>query len=563
MTGWLVASAPALAQAPPLGSLVTPPLPGVLPAPQPRIAPPAIPAAPPVTPVPPGPPVHIDAVRVEGITVYSSTALVPLLAGIAGANVPRSRLDAAIEALQVKYRTDGYILTVVRGEVQTINQRTVFILRAIEGYISEVKLDGDIGPAGALVYKYLEHLTQERPLNNAELERYLLLVDDIPGVSVHAVLRHVSPQPGAVQLVAELSRRPFSAFFQYDNLGPQFAGPNELLLSGTSNSFTSLGEQIQGLFYNTFNREELFGQVNASVFLGSEGLKLFGYAGKGNSLPGGALAQAAFNGNYTVGDIGLSYPIIRSRRLNLSLAGSFDTYDSTVETSTSGGPFSFESHLRMLRLNETLDFQDTFVANLPAANLFILGGSKGLPILGASSNGSPFSARPGVNNDFAKLDGEFTRLQNLASFGDSLLALKLAAAGQYTNEILPPSEEFFFGGVRWGRGFYYGEVTGDRAVATSVELQLNTGFSGIPLIGVDHRLDVQFFGFDDFGRAFNLEPGQPNQSIDSAGIGGRSNVTTWLFAELAAVRRVTTQLNGTNGAKLADWVLYSRVTVQF
>jgi hemolysin activation/secretion protein len=547
-----------------IAPLISPPLPGVLPAPQPKIvAPPVAPAATSAAPLPPGPAVHIDAVRVEGVTVYSAASLAPLYAGLVGATVARARLDAVVENLQLRYRKDGYILTVVHGELRQPDGRTVFVLHAIEGYVSEVKLDGNIGPAGTLAYRYLEHLTWIRPVRNADLERYLLLVQDIPGVSVRAVLRHVSPEPGAVQLVAQLSRKPVTGYFQYDNLASPVAGPNEMLVSGASNSFTEFGEQIQGLFYNTFSREQIFGQVNASAFLGSEGLKLWGYAGKGNSLPGGALAVVGFNGDYTVGGLGLSYPWIRSRRLNLSLDSDLDIYNSTVDVNGFGGPaFELnESDLRILRAGETLDFQDAVFAGLPAGNLFILKLSQGLSGLGATANGAPFEARPGVQNDFTKFAGEFTRVQTLATFGRVATALKLSFGGQYTGDVLPPSEEFFFGGVRWGRGYYYGQVTGDRAAAATVELQANTGFPGVPGLAPDRRLDVQFFGFYDFGRAYNLVPGESNQTLQSIGVGARSDVTPWLFVELAGIRRLTTQPNGANTSELADYMLFSRVAI--
>jgi hypothetical protein len=125
-------------------------------------------------------------------------------------------------------------------------------------YITEVKFDGDIDPAGTLAYEFLEHLTWIRPVNNADLERYLLLVQDIPGVSVHAVLRRAA-EPGAVDLVAQLSRKPVNAFAQYDNLGSNEAGPNEMLLRGATNSMTRFGQQFEAIFFNTFNREQLFG----------------------------------------------------------------------------------------------------------------------------------------------------------------------------------------------------------------------------------------------------------------------------------------------------------------
>ena len=545
--------------------LISPPLPGVVPPPQPEVAPPAaIPPAPPVAPLPQGPPVRVDAVRVEGVTVYPPEAIAPLYADVVGATVPRTRLDAVVEDLQTKYRADGYILTVVRSEIQSVNGRTVFVLRAIEGYISTVKLDGDIGPAGTLVYEFLEHLTSIRPVNNADLERYLLLSQDIPGVSVRAVLRRTT-EPGAIELVAQLSRKPFSALAQYDNLGSNEAGPNEMLLRGATNSFTRFGEQFEAIFFNTFNREQLFGQVDASAFLGSEGLKLAGYWGRGNSLPGGALAGTGFAGNYTIAGLALSYPLIRSRRLNFSPDLAFDYYDSTVDVNgANGAPTQLNSgHLRIIRPGASLDFQDAVLADLPAANLAILKVSQGLPGLGASSDQEAMPPRAGNRTDFTKFAGEITRVQNLVTFGEVGTALKLSAGGQYTGDILPPSEKFFCCGLRWSRGYFYGQVTGDRGIGTTAELQLNTGFTDVPILAADHRLDVQFYGFYDFGRFYNLAPGEFNQTVDSVGIGARSNLTSWLFVDLGGVRRLVTQPNGVNVSRLPDYALFSRVTVQY
>ena len=48
--------------------------------------------------------------------------------------------------------------------------------------------------------------------------------------------------------------------------------------------------------------------------------------------------------------------------------------------------------------------------------------------------------------------------------------------GQWSGDILPPSEQFYLGGSQYTRGYYSGQVPGDKALAATVELQLNTGF---------------------------------------------------------------------------------------
>ncbi len=550
------------AQAVDIAPLVTPPLPKVQPAPTPEVLAPVVPPAPQLEAVPPGPAVRVDDVRIEGVTVYDPATLRPLYADVVGASVPRERLQALVEALQTRYREDGYILTTVHGGAERRDGRLIFVIRATEGYIADVKLDGDIGDAGQLVLEILRHLIDIRPVNNADLERYLLLANDIPGVSAQAILSRDSPEPGAVGLVAKVARQPFGAQFQFDNRGSREVGTNEALLTAQANAFTRFGEQVQGTFFNTFNREQLFGQVDVSGYVNSEGLHLRGYAGRGNTQPGGALTGTGFNSDLQIAGIGISYPVIRTRRLNLSFDGSFDTYDGVIDTFAAGGMLS-DTHLRIVRLGSAVDFQDTLISGLPAATLMVVKVSQGLPAFGASSNSQAAPARVGERNDFTKVAGEITRVQNLFAIDDALFALKTSVGGQFTNDILPPSEQFLLGGTRFGRGFFAGEVAGDRALGATAELQLNTGFDNVGPLNPNGRLNVQFYSFFDYGRGYNLVPGSISRTIDSVGIGARSDVAPWMFVELEGVHRLTTHPDGAAVPKLADYAFFTRVVLRY
>jgi hemolysin activation/secretion protein len=551
-----------LAQAPNIAPLVTPPVPKVVPPPTPEVLPPVAPAAPFPETVPPGPPVHLDDVRFVGITVYDAASLRAQFADLIGQTVPRERLAAALDALQARYRADGYILTTVHGEAEHQDGRVILVVRATEGYISDVKLDGDIGEATPLAQRILDNLTLIRPTNIADLERYLLLVNDIPGITANGVLRQKPPEPGAVELVVQLRRAPTAVQFQFDNRASPELGPYEALLVGQANALTRWGTQLQGTFYNTFNREELFGQLDTVGFIGSEGLKLHGYFGRGNTQPGGALAGIGFNADLQIGGASLTYPVIRSRRLNLSLDADADAYDSLVETFLTAGEAS-ETHLRIGRLGAALDFQDAALGQLPAANQGSLKLSHGFTGLGASKSNSLFAARAGNVIDFSKLVGEFTRIQNLKPIGDVQPALKLSVGGQFSNDVLPPSEEYQLGGTRFGRGFFAGEVVGDRALGATVELQLNTGWADASPLTPDQRLDVQFYGFFDYGRGYDLVKGSPDHTIDSLGIGARSNLAPWLFVELEGLHRLTTHPSGALARADANYAIFTRVVAHY
>ena len=80
------------------------------------------------------------------------------------------------------------------------------------------------------------------------------------------------------------------------------------------------------------------------------------------------------------------------------------------------------------------------------------------------------------------------------------MALMGLLAGQWSDNILPPAEEFYLGGSQFTRGYYSGQITGDKALAATAELQLNTGTNlsmwGLSADVVDAVLPVLRLGRD-------------------------------------------------------------------
>ena len=131
-----------------------------------------------------------------------------------------------------------------------------------EGHIASVKLDGDIGPAGTQVLRFLQRLTEQQPIDSATLERYLLLAQDVPGVTLRAVLEPSTDQPGALNLIAQVSRQPVSGLASIDNRAFNETGPIEMLGLLDLNSFTEFGEKTELSFYHTLPNSENFGQAS-------------------------------------------------------------------------------------------------------------------------------------------------------------------------------------------------------------------------------------------------------------------------------------------------------------
>jgi hemolysin activation/secretion protein len=542
--------------------------------PVPRILPPTVPeVSPGVAPPPiaqpeaevPSRPVRVADVSVTGVTAYPLPEIARLADGLIGGAVPLPRIDAARQAILQRYRGDGYVLTTVSVHLDAAGHLRFDVT---EGRIASVKLDGDIGPAGVQVLRFLNRLTEQQPITSTTLERYLLLAQDVPGVTLHAVLNPSAQDPGALDLVAVVSRKAISGLATVDNRAFRLTGPIEALGVLDFNSYTQFGEQTEIAYYHTFPNSENFGQASTEMFIGSSGLRLRITGGSGVTNPTGALGAAGYQGTTTVFGAMASYPVLRSREQTLNVHLSFDGLDSTIDTGPSGNLVrqSFDS-LRVLRLAGDYALADLWLgAARPATNVVSLRASHGLDILGATTNGNaPDAPRHGERSDFTKYDFSASRTQTLfRPWGNASVALMGLVTGQWSDSILPPAEQFYLGGSNFTRGYYSGEVLGDKALAATLELQLNTSYAAT-VFGQPLDVATQYYVFYDWGETWQNLQSDSHARISSAGGGARITLTSYTELDLEALERFNRYPDGSgpNLSALNATAFYWRVLARF
>ena len=524
------------------------PIPRVLPSAPPSVGPGMVipPPSGPSTEVP-NRPVRVVSVEVEGVTAYPQPEIATLAAGLVGPAVPLPQIDAARQAILQRYRADGYVLTTVSANLDR-NGRLRFVVT--EGRIATVKLDGDIGPAGVQVLRFLNRLTEQQPIDSATLERYLLLAQDVPGVSLRAVLEPSTDAPGALNLIAQVSRKNFSGLATMDNRAFTQTGPIEFLGVLDANSFTSLGEKTELSYYHTFPNSQNFGQVSEEVFIGGSGLKGKVYGGYGPTVPTGSLGDQGYHGTTTVFGASLSYPVIRSRQQTLNANLLFDALDSDISIQPAGTARTQASYdaLRVMRLGIDYALSDLWLgAERSAINALWVRVSEGMKLLGATTNGiSQTSPRVGEQTGFTKIAFEASRTQTLFGLRDgSTVGLMGLLTGQWSPDILPPAEQFYLGGARFTRGYYAGQVPGDKALAATVELQLNTGFE-TTVFSRSFDISTQYYVFYDWGETWQNLSTDYTAMINSAGGGVRSQATRYVEVDFEGLARFNRFPNGGN-----------------
>ena len=209
---------------------------------------------------------------------------------------------------------------------------------------------------------FLNHLTEQTVTNAVTLERYLLLAQDVPGETVHAVL-----QPSV-------------------NRASPLTGPIETLSGLSLNRFTEFGGKPEISLYHSWPNSQTFGRASFEAFVGSSGLRVQIHGDAGASVPTGPLAQLGYHGVTQVLGAKASYPVIRSRRQTFNVFEALDTINTLIDTNGgAGGPsvlISYES-LCIARTGADRAFSDLLGGTeRPAVNAVFGRLSKGMDVFG-------------------------------------------------------------------------------------------------------------------------------------------------------------------------------------
>ncbi|MGV2701748.1 UNVERIFIED_CONTAM: hypothetical protein LJD30_25515, partial [Raoultella ornithinolytica] len=91
------------------------------------------------------------------VTRYPADTLRPLYQDLVGKTITVADAFKVASDIELRYRNDGFVTTRVIVPAQTI-EGGQFRIMEVEGYISDVKYDGDIGPAQAAVEILVQRL---------------------------------------------------------------------------------------------------------------------------------------------------------------------------------------------------------------------------------------------------------------------------------------------------------------------------------------------------------------------------------------------------------------------
>lgn len=420
------------------------------------------------------------------------------------------------------YHEKGYLLSQAILPPQDTANGTLKI-RVIEGYISNVVIQGDVreNRYRKIVEAYGADIKSKRPINESDLEHYLLLMNDLAGVTAGGMIRPSPTQPGASELVVTFSHKAFEGSYTLDNRGTKYMGPLEHTASFAANSLFGMYDRtLIRVMTTTPMSESRFFELQHTEPVGDDGAKLTLDASHSHTEPGDALKATGIVGDSDFLQAKLEQPFIRSRQENLTGRILFDIRNSNTDVFKTTELDN--DKLRMAHGGGDYDFTDKWLG----IDVIDTQVSHGLNIFGATGSGIDRS-NPHGDSDFTKFNLDLSRTQPLPH-DFSVLA---AVSGQFAFAPLLTAEQFALGGANYGRAYDSSELSGDQGLAGKVELR----YTRTP--GERYLNSYQFYGYHDIGRVWIRGGGlgaDDKKSLSFAGPGVRVSFTENLSASLEA-----------------------------
>lgn len=494
---------------------------------------------------------EVWAIEVEGAQALDPQSRLAPFAPLLGKLISLEELRQAADQLEAEYRARGFFLVRALIPPQRVRDGR-FVVRVIEGYVEAIQVEG----AGEALTQRVERMMAEvigaRPVTLSALERALLRVNDLPGISARGTLRQGSAE-GATELVVTIDRRSDSGSVSLNNHASKALGLWSI----------AAGLQVREAFSDGAESAiDLIGSGSDTMYaLGARHTFAVGDSGMVASI--GALSARARPVGSIRDDLGLNLTsaaenlsfklrqsIVRSRARSVFLEGGL----GVSQTRTTGLPA--DSSCGSGAGDAGSEIADRFVTAQLGLSITTTGWGRSRQELGLvafqavptgwSYDSADFAASscrqpstPGFDPKFSRVQAQWSAQQPIAGRWSA----QLLGLAQTSDRRLPAGERIAMGGMRLGRAYDNGAISGDRGYGLLVELVWRaepatiTGPAG-PNASTRWMSDVQWFVFADYASTERLPQWglegerEPRAQLSSVGTGLRWTWSKSLSAEL-------------------------------
>ncbi len=455
---------PALAQAqtpPDAGRLLEetrpPPRPALPPATAPRVV------EPPVRPtinMPEGVKVTPSAFRISGALSYPAEQLAQLVKPWVGRALDINGLNEAAGAITRYYQSAGHLLTYAYVPAQRVADG-VIELAVLEGRLEGVQVvtAQDVRLRDEVVQAHTDSLAGRQPVKQAEVERQLLLLNDVPGITARAAFTPGATTGGADMVVSVAEEEPLDLRLELNNHGSRSTGELRGGISLRLNDLFGWGDSTQARAITSHKGGLVSGSLATTVPVGGDGYRLGMSLSRLSYELGRNFQNLGATGTASTFGLDASYPFIRTANGNFSMRAAYEQkrLRDDVRLIASSNPKRNDS----LDVTMNFDRRDGWGGASAGSITASMGDLKILNALRREQD-VLLTAR-----EYRKLGVQLVRQQGLGGPWN----LYLRTAAQATGGNLDSSEKLGLTGPGMVRAYAAGEASVDQGALLSAELR--------------------------------------------------------------------------------------------
>jgi hemolysin activation/secretion protein len=455
------------------------------PAPQAPAPPPRLLETPvrPTVAMPEGLTVTPSAFRITGARSFPAEELAVLVQPWVGKALDLRGLNEAAGAITRRYQTAGHFLSYAYLPAQKVADGVIEIA-VLEGRIDSVQVANaqDVRLRDEVVQNHTEGLADRTPTLQADVERKLLLLNDIPGVTARAAFTPGATAGTADMVVSVSEDEPLSVSFDASNHGEESSGRFRLGGTVVLRNLFGWGDLTTARAIVSERGLLVSGALATLVPVGGDGLKLGASLSRLEYQLGNEFASLGAQGMAQTLGLRANYPVLRTLETNLY-------FDATAEAKKLRDEIVLIATTQPKRDDQataalSFDRRDDWLGGGSwVGNLTLAAGR--LNIIDAAQWELDYFGPPGGNGVGLRTDGSYRKLLYTLARQQGLfgpLSGYLRYSGQQTSRNLDSSEKLGLGGPFAVRAYTSGEALVDEGGLFSAELRWQHDYIGGSLL---------------------------------------------------------------------------------
>jgi hemolysin activation/secretion protein len=440
------------------------------------------------------------------ISRIDTATLHALVAGAESRRLTLVQLATFIQRLTDYYRSKGFLLARAIVPAQTLRQGVVRV-EIIEAHYDRITLDNKSRVDTRLLDETLAGLRSGDVVTQDPLDHDLLLLSDIPGITVSSTLK-----PGATVGTSDLQVDASAApavigSVTADDYGGRYSGRGRLGSTVNVLDPVSRGDELTLNALTSATSGMNYGRLSYDTLLDGDGTRFgVGYSGLHYRL-GGTLSALDAYGTAQDGMLWIRPVVLRSRTSNVYIQMQYDH----LQLNDDIGASDMENRRHLDTLTASISGNTRTDAFAGALTTWRASWTCGVVSFDNGAAAAADAASANTQGGFSKWN---LSLGHLLSFG-AYDAFYLGVAGQYANGNLDSSQKMVVGGPDSVRAYDVSALSGDTGFQITAELrhtfdqQAHGAWQAVVFVD-DARVSVN-------GRPF--APGLNVANLSGAGLG--------------------------------------------